>query len=260
MPELPDVEGFRRVLAEHTGEPIAGVAVLDAGVLRGVTARTLRDALRGHRFEEPRRHGKWLIAPAGGPVLLLHFGMTGSLTWHDAAEPRHRHDRVVWRLPGGELRYRDMRKLQGVHLDDAGEVLGDLGPDALEVSRRDLAGLLSHRRGRLKPTLTDQTVIAGLGNLLADEICWRARVNPLRTASDLDAAEVAALHRALRRVLRDSVEAERVPPRRTWLTGARDRPDPVCPRCGTPLCSRRVSGRRTVWCPACQPARGERGR
>ncbi|MFA1543140.1 Fpg/Nei family DNA glycosylase [Actinomadura monticuli] len=253
MPELPDVEGFRRVLSEHTGEPIVSVSVLDGGVLRGVTARRLSAALRGHRFEEPRRHGKWLLAPAGGPVLLLHFGMTGSLTWHGAAEPQHRHDRVVWRLPDGELRYRDMRKLQGVHLDDAESVLGDLGPDALDVSRRDLARLLSHRRGRLKPALTDQTVIAGLGNLLADEICWRARVNPLRAASDLDADELTALHRALRRVLRDSIRAERVPPRDTWLTGARDKPDAACPRCGAPLSSRRVSGRRTVWCPNCQP-------
>ncbi|MFA1550436.1 Fpg/Nei family DNA glycosylase [Actinomadura chokoriensis] len=256
MPELPDVEGFRRVLAEHTGEPIVSVSVLDAGVLRGVTARRLSAALRGRRFEEPRRHGKWLLAPAGGPVLLLHFGMTGSLSWHPADEPRHRHDRVVWGLRGGELRYRDMRKLQGVRLTDAeraADVLEGLGPDALRVSRGELAGLLSHRRGRLKPTLTDQSVIAGLGNLLADEICWRARISPLRTAGDLDASELAALHRAMRRVLRDSVEAERVPPRDTWLTGARDDPEGACPRCGTPLSARRLSGRTTVWCPTCQP-------
>jgi formamidopyrimidine-DNA glycosylase len=259
MPELPDVEGFRRVLAERTGEPITSVSVLDPGVLRGVTARRLGTALRGHRFEEPRRHGKWLLAPAGGPVLMLHFGMTGSLSWHRPDEPSHRHDRVIWRLGEGELRYRDMRKLQGVHLADSNEQaenrLEGLGPDALEVTAADLTDLLSHRRGRLKPALTDQSIIAGLGNLLADEICWRARINPLRTAGDLDAAEVTALHRAMRRVLRDSIKAERVPPRDTWLTGARDAPEGPCPRCGTPLSNRRVSGRRTVWCPHCQPKR-----
>ncbi|TYK43422.1 Fpg/Nei family DNA glycosylase [Actinomadura decatromicini] len=258
MPELPDVEGFRRVLDEHTGEPIESVSVYDAGVLRGVTPRRLRAALRGHRFEAARRRGKWLIAPAEGPVVLIHFGMTGSLSWHPADEPRDRFVRVVWRLRDGELRYGDMRKLKGIHLAadaaDAPRVLGDLGPDALDVSRDRLAGLLAGRRGRLKTTLTDQSVIAGLGNLLADEICWRARINPLRTAGDLDPPEQAALHRAMRRVLRASVEAERVPPRATWLTGARDDPDPVCPRCGTHLTSRRLSGRRTVWCPRCQPA------
>ncbi|WP_240809960.1 zinc finger domain-containing protein [Actinomadura sp. WMMA1423] len=151
-----------------------------------------------------------------------------------------------------------MRKLQGVHLatdlQEADETLEPLGPDALDLSRDDLATTLSHHRGRLKTTLTDQSVIAGLGNLLADEICWRARINPLRPARDLDAAEITGLHRATRRVLRDSVKAERVPPRKTWLTGARDTPGPTCPRCGTPLESRRLSGRRTVWCPTCQPA------
>jgi formamidopyrimidine-DNA glycosylase len=257
MPELPDVEGFRRVLAEHAGDRIRSVEVRDAGVLRGVSGRRLGDALRGHRFEEPRRRGKWLIAPAEGPVLILHFGMTGSLSWHPAGEPEHRHDRVVWRFDGGELRFRDMRKLQGVRLAgderDAERRLADLGPDALDLSRGDFAGLLAGRRGRLKSALTDQAVIAGLGNLLADEICWRARVNPLRQARDLDEDEVGTLHRAMRDVLRASIKAERVPPRRTWLTGARDDPGGTCPRCGTPLSRRRASGRMTVWCEHCQP-------
>ncbi|WP_216857915.1 Fpg/Nei family DNA glycosylase [Actinomadura verrucosospora] len=257
MPELPDVEGFRRVLAEHAGDRIRSVEVHDAGVLRGVSGQRLGRALRGHRFEEPRRWGKWLVAPAEGPVLIFHFGMTGSLSWHPAGEPEHRHDRVVWRLDGGELRFRDMRKLQGVRLArderDAERLLAGLGPDALEVSRDDLAGLLAERRGRLKTALTDQSVIAGLGNLLADEICWRARIAPLRPARDLGEGEVRALHRAMRDVLRSSVKAERVPPRRTWLTGARDVPEGACPRCGTPLSRRRSSGRTTVWCRTCQP-------
>ncbi|GAA2151365.1 Fpg/Nei family DNA glycosylase [Actinomadura napierensis] len=258
MPELPDVEGFRRVLAAHTGDRIRSVEVRDAGVLRGVSAGRLGRALRGHRFEEPRRRGKWLVAPVQGPVLMLHFGMTGSLSWHAGDEPVHPHDRVIWRFGDGELRYRDMRKLQGVRLaedgDEADRRLADLGPDALDLSRDGLADRLRDRRGRLKSALTDQSVIAGLGNLLADEICWRARINPLRRARDLDGDEVKALHRAMRDVLRRSVEAERVPPRRTWLTGARDDPEGACPRCGTRLSRRRVSGRMTVWCGHCQPA------
>lgn len=257
MPELPDVEGFRRVLAEHAGDRIRSVEVRDAGVLRGVSEGRLGRALRGHRFEEPYRRGKWLIAPAEGPVLILHFGMTGSLSWHPSGEAEHRHDRVVWRLDGGELRFRDMRKLQGVRLArderDAERLLAGLGPDALDLSRAGLAARLGGRRGRLKSALTDQSVIAGLGNLLADEICWRARIDPLRQARDLDEDETGALYRAMRRVLRESVGAERVPPRRTWLTGARDDPEGRCPRCGTPLSRRSVSGRTTVWCGHCQP-------
>ncbi|MGH3388580.1 MAG: Fpg/Nei family DNA glycosylase [Actinomadura sp.] len=257
MPELPDVEGFRRVLAEHTGAPIRAVRVYDPGVLRGVSARRLGDTLRGRRFEDPRRHGKWLIAPVGGPVLILHFGMTGSLSWHDPDRPRHRHDRVVWSLADGELRYRDMRKLQGVRLAGSGaqaaRMLDELGPDALEVSRERFGELLAGRRGRLKTALTDQTAIAGLGNLLADEICWRAHISPLRAAKDLDEADRRTLYQAMRRVLHASIKAERIPPRDSWLTGARDKPEGTCPHCGAVLSSRRVSGRRTVWCHHCQP-------
>jgi formamidopyrimidine-DNA glycosylase len=258
MPELPDVEGFRRVLAEHAGDRIRSVEVRDAGVLRGVGARRLERALRGHRFEEPRRQGKWLIAPAEGPVLILHFGMTGSLSWHPAGEPEHRHDRVVWRLDGGELRFRDMRKLQGVRLArderDAERLLAGLGPDALDLSRADLTGRLGGRRGRLKPALTDQSVIAGLGNLLADEICWRARIQPTRPVTDLAADDVKCLHTAMTGILRTAVRHGCVPGLPRWLTGVRDDPDPHCPRCGTALSHARINGRTSRWCPNCQPA------
>jgi formamidopyrimidine-DNA glycosylase len=258
MPELPDVEGFRRVLAENAkGRRVASVVVHDAGVLRGVTPRKLDGALRGRRMEEPDRHGKWLIAPAEGPVLLMHFGMTGSLSWHPPDAPHERFDRVDFRFPDGELRFGDMRKLQGVHLaadgDAVAAVLDDLGPDAMRVGRRELAELLARRRGRLKSVLTDQAAIAGLGNLLVDEITWQARVSPFRAAAGLSDAERGRLHRAMRRVLDDSVDAGRVPTGSGWLTGVRDEDGAPCPRCRTTLSRRRLSGRTTVWCTHCQP-------
>src|SRR5687767_13219702 len=109
MPELPDVEGFRVEFARHgTGRAVRGVDVVDPGVLHGVTGRRLRENLRGCRFEQPRRHGKWLIAPvADGPIVALHFGMTGALCWTGADAGRHDHDRVVLVFDDGELRYRD---------------------------------------------------------------------------------------------------------------------------------------------------------
>src|SRR6202034_4699645 len=88
MPELPDVEGFRGVLADHaTGQCVERVDAADAGVLRRVTARQLDDALRGRCFARPQRHGKWLIAPTDGPTVLFHFGMTGSLQWLERGRP-----------------------------------------------------------------------------------------------------------------------------------------------------------------------------
>ncbi|MFF4117144.1 Fpg/Nei family DNA glycosylase [Streptomyces sp. NPDC001714] len=259
MPELPDVEGFRQVLDScGRGRRVRRVDVRDAGVLRGVGARRLRREVEGRRLGRPHRHGKFLVAPVGdGPALVWHFGMTGKLIPASADEPLDRHDRVVLTLDGErQLRYRDQRKLQGVRLADGPEaverILAGLGPDALDLDREDFLALLAGRRGTVKGLLMDQSAVAGLGNLLCDEILWRARVAPTRPARDLDEAEARQVFTAMRRVLATSCRAARVPPRPGWLTGHRDDTEPACPRCGTPLRSRRVSGRRTVWCPACQ--------
>lgn len=257
MPELPDVEGFRAVIARHAvGRRVERVDVADAGVLRGVTAAQLGDALRGCRFTEPQRHGKWLIACTDGPALLMHFGMTGSLHWCHSGSPGLRYDRVVFRTEDGDLHYSDMRKLQGIRLAcDRGEVdrvLAGLGPDALGVRQHELDRLLSGRRGAIKATLIDQQVIAGLGNLLADEILWRACIYPRRAAGSLTPVERGRLDRAMRQVLRESTRAGQVPPKASWLTGARAKQDARCPRCGTQLWRAKVGGRTTVWCPDCQ--------
>jgi formamidopyrimidine-DNA glycosylase len=259
MPELPDVEGFRRVLAEHAvGRRIERVDVLDGQVLRGVAARRFAGQLRGRRFDEPSRHGKWLVIPVhAGPVLLAHFGMTGSLIWADDADERHRHDRVVFVLPDGELRYRDMRKLQGLRLardaDEVDRVLAELGPDALAVSRAQLGERLAGTgRRQVKAALVDQSVLAGLGNLLVDEILWRAGINPSHRCADLRDEDLARLHGRMRAVLRTSITDGRVPPRRNWLTGHRGDEPGACPRCGITLAHGRTGGRGTTWCPRCQ--------
>ncbi|MFD8543362.1 Fpg/Nei family DNA glycosylase [Streptomyces sp. NPDC059649] len=258
MPELPDVEGFRRTLVSCArGRVIRRIDVYDEGVLHGVSRQRLRSELEGRRFTEPERHGKWLLAHTGGPTLLLHFGMTGRLVCCSPDDPVHPHDRVVFTL-GRErqLRYRDQRKLQGLWLaDPAGteRILSRQGPDAGKVGRADLRAALAGRRGSLKAVLMDQSVLAGLGNLLVDEILWRSCLPPGRPAGDLSAADCDRLHTEMRRTLRAAVRAGCVPPRDSWLTGRRDDPAPTCPRCGSPLRRARIAGRGTVWCPRCQP-------
>jgi formamidopyrimidine-DNA glycosylase len=260
MPELPDVEGFRQVLESCAkGKVIRRVDVRDAGVLHGVSTRRLRDALEGRRFGTPERHGKWLLARTGpGPTLVLHFGMTGRLVCSHPDDAVEAHDRVLFTLSGNrQLRFRDQRKLQGLWLagddSDIDRLLERQGPDALAVERADFEAVLSSRRGHLKTALTDQSVLAGLGNLLADEILWRARLRPDRPARDLTQADRRRLYSQMRSTLRSSVTAGCVPPRDSWLTGHRDDPDPRCPRCGTGLRRSRMAGRGTVWCPHCQP-------
>ncbi|GGX00375.1 Fpg/Nei family DNA glycosylase [Streptomyces lomondensis] len=259
MPELPDVEGFRQVLESCAkGRVIRSVDVRDAGVLHGVDARRLRDALEGRRFGTPERHGKWLLARTGGPTLVLHFGMTGRLVCGRSEDAVEAHDRVLFTLGGGrQLRFRDQRKLQGLWLahdeSDIDRLLARQGPDAMAVDRAEFETALSARRGALKTALTDQSVLAGLGNLLADEILWRARLRPDRPARDLAQADRRRLYSEMRRTLRSSVSAGCVPPRDSWLTGHRDDREPRCPRCGTGLRRSRMAGRGTVWCPRCQP-------
>jgi formamidopyrimidine-DNA glycosylase len=257
VPELCDVEGFRRYLARFaTGRRIEWVLVADPPLVRNASPQALGRALAGQRFARPGRHGKWLIAPAGGPELLLHFGMTGRLIWSADERDRHRHDRVVFRLRGGELRYRNMRRFGGVWLARSAaerrELLAPLGPDAMTVDAGSLREILAGRRRGMKSALMDQELIAGLGNLLSDEILWRARIDPRRRADELTARRVARLHEAMVGVLRAGNRRGRVPPERGWLTGARDRRDARCPRCDTALRRATIAGRTTVWCPRCQ--------
>jgi formamidopyrimidine-DNA glycosylase len=256
MPELPDVEGFRRELADKLpGRQVRRVDVRDAGILRNATALGLSRNLVKHTFRDPRRHGKWLILPTDGPVLLVHSGMTGHPYFAAEGAAEKGYERLVIGLDRGELRYADLRKLRGVWLapdDDAtAEVMGKQGPDALDLDLRSFREALRGRRGALKPTLMDQSVIAGLGNLLVDEICWRAGVHPARPVSSVD-DEMRQLHAAMKRVLRTSVRHGRVPGLPRWLTRVRDDPDPSCPRCGTRLRRSRIGGRASVWCPNCQ--------
>jgi formamidopyrimidine-DNA glycosylase len=260
MPELPDVEGFRRLLASCAkGRVVRRVEVRDAGVLHGVSPRRLREALEGRRFTEPERHGKWLLAHTGGPTLVLHFGMTGGLLCAAPCDPPASHDRVLFTLARDrQLRYRDQRKLQGLWLaeedSEVARLLDRQGPDAWAVDREGFEAALSSHRGGLKATLTDQSVLAGLGNLLADEILWRAGLPPTRRVTDLTDIERHRLYATMHSTLRSAIPTGRVPPRPSWLTGHRDDPTPTCPRCHTLLRRTRVAGRGTVWCPRCQRA------
>jgi formamidopyrimidine-DNA glycosylase len=250
MPELPDVEGFRRVAERASGRRIERVDLLDRTLLRGGRA----SAVEGERLGRFERHGKWLMAPAGDAEVLMHFGMTGRLDWERRGTQRHVHDRIVFVCRGGELRYRDMRKFGGVWISRRGRerVTGPLGPDATEVGLEGFRELISGRRGSLKAALMDQRLIAGLGNLMVDEIAWRARVDPRTAVGRLSRRRVERLWRAMDEVVRESIPTGRVPSAEGWLTAVRDQRDAHCPRCGARLLRGTVAGRTTVWCARCQ--------
>jgi formamidopyrimidine-DNA glycosylase len=258
MPELPDVEGYRRTFLRHAaGRTVAGLHA-DPTILRGADERTLRRALVRRTFDEPTRHGKWLLCWTDGPVLLLHFGMTGFLVPSIEEPARHRWDRLVLLFTDGtELRYRNMRKLGGVwlahHADEAWTVMGQLGPDALAISRPEFLRRLERRRDGIKATLMDQSFVAGVGNLIADETLWQAGLHPRRRVETLGDEERRRLHSKMHAVLKEAVDRyDYIPRKRSWLSHVRGLPGAVCPRCGTPL-ERTVAAGRTTWfCPRCQ--------
>jgi formamidopyrimidine-DNA glycosylase len=257
MPELPDVEGFRRYLERHaSGSRIVRVDVPDTVLIRNRTPRQLGRTLEGQRFGTPRRHGKWLLVSVGDAELLMHFGMTGLLRWgHDKAD-RHPHDRLIFVCDDGELRYNNMRRFGGVWLADDEEerlkVTGSLGPDATYLKRERFERLLAGRRGSIKAALMDQRLLAGVGNLLADEILWRAGVRPATPIGKLSASRRRRLYDALHAAVSESIRYGRVPHGARWLTRVRDDRNARCPRCGTVLRRQTIAGRTACWCPRCQ--------
>jgi formamidopyrimidine-DNA glycosylase len=257
VPELPDVEAYRHFFLRHAAGRTVRSVTADPTVVRNTSPQALGRALRGRRFDQPDRLGKWLICWTDGPVLLLHFGMTGDLVWSGDEPARHRHDRLILVFDQGELRYRNMRKLGGIWLAhdraEVEQVLGPLGPDALALSRSAFLAVLSRRRGGIKAALMDQRFVAGVGNIIADETLWQARIHPRREIATLSDPERARLHRAMTEVIREAVEGyDHVPRRRSRLSARRGLPDARCPRCHTPLARGVVAGRTTYHCPVCQ--------
>ncbi len=261
MPELPEVERYRMLAERALHRPVIRVRAPDAWYLKeGLTPRALGAALRGRRFVRARRRGKLLLLDTdGGPVLGLRFGMTGRLLVDGAAGLDHleygsAREVTAWdRLTvafagGGDLRVRDPRRLGGVVLDPDES---RLGPDALDVRLAALRAALAGSAAPLKARLMDQRHLAGVGNLLADEILWRARLHPGRPAGGLDDRELRRLHRHLGPTVR--LLDERGGSHTGDLQPHRQ-PGGRCPRCGTPLRRARIGGRTTWWCPRHQPA------
>lgn len=257
MPELVDVEGFRRYFNRFArGKTVKRLLVQDGDVLRNASPSKLDRNVAGHRLGDAQRHGKWLIVPVGSGNLLFHFGMSGSLSYSHRPETREEHDRVVLALDEGELRYRTQRKLGGIWWVDSGSdpsgVTGDLGPDADRVSWDEFRERLAGRRGAVKSTLMNQEVLAGLGNELSDEILWHARIRPDTSVEALSAERLRRLYDETREVLNGAIPHGRIPETAGWLDAVRHDERAPCPRCGSVLRRDQIGGRTSVWCGRCQ--------
>jgi len=204
MPELPEVELYCRYFAQHALEQrIANVRVLDERMLGEVRKAVFVRALKGTAFTRVRRHGKHLFADAGRTWLHLHFGMTGDLEYYADTPPRFA--RVIFDFENGwHLAYEDMRLFGVVDLTPDPETYiaeHHLGPDPLALTLAGFRRLVAGRRGAAKSLLMSQDVLAGIGNLYADEVLYQTSIHPRRAADRLSDAEVKALYAAMRRIL-----------------------------------------------------------
>jgi formamidopyrimidine-DNA glycosylase len=253
VPEIVEVERARALIAERAlGRVVAAVDDTDDFVCRPHAAGEIDAALRGRTITAACRRGKhmWLETDAGtGPELGLHLGMSGRILIDPAAPPRHGRARIEF-ADGGALWLRDPRRLGRMVLDPDHS---RIGPDAAEVTREAFRRRVGQGTAPLKARLMDQAVIAGVGNLLADEVLWQAGQDPHRPAGALSVPELDALRRHLRAGIR---RATRLGGVHTGVVIPHRRPGGECPRCGAEMARGVVGGRTTWWCAAEQGAAG----
>lgn len=279
MPELPEIETIRKGLEETIlGRPILAVEVRDARLVRPGKAALVR-GLEGRKFTRVARRGKMLIFSLGQKkgecaksYLLARLGMTGRLVYAAAKSeqeaPPSKHCHVLIRFSQARLAYCDARRFGHLELaDEAGlaEKLARFGPEPLEKSFTlgVWRALLRGRRTAIKALLLDQARIAGIGNIYADEILFRAGVDPRRAAATLTDGETSKLYRAIRSILRQAIRA-----RGTTVSDYVDatgrsggfqnrlqvygREGERCPGCAGKVQRIQVAGRSTHFCPRCQ--------
>jgi formamidopyrimidine-DNA glycosylase len=254
MPELPEVEIYCRYLAEHAlQQKIERVRVLDPRILGDVRKAKFASALRGRAFRDVRRHGKHLFADAGGDWLHLHFGMSGDLAYYRDDDPRFA--RVIFDFDNGaHLAFEDMRLFGVADLTpdpDAFIAEHHLGPDPLDpkFTLRRFRELIARRRGASKSLLMSQEIIAGIGNLYADETLYQSSIHPRRPVDELSASEVKTVFTDMRRILREVIKRKSrhadYPAR--YLIPHREE-EARCPRCGGTIRRTVVFGRTTYYC------------
>jgi len=275
MPELPEVESVARTLRDGTpsliGARIRSVEAVWPGVLSQQSDSAGLARLEGCCFASIGRLGKYLIFELNCPgkqsiFLVVHLRMTGRLYLVPDCSAIERHTRLALILDQGlALRFDDPRKFGRVWLtDDPETVTGGMGPDALTITPDEFAVRLAGHRRQLKPLLLDQSFVAGIGNIYADESLHRAGIHPLTNSSDLQPDEMLRLHAAIGSVLDEAVAAgganiDGVFKAGSFIVQVYGREGAPCRTCGTPISKIRVGQRGTHFCGQCQSFRGSAG-
>jgi formamidopyrimidine-DNA glycosylase len=272
MPELPEVETVRKAVARLiSGKSISQVRVLGKRVVKGASQGQMREKLLGKRIEGCLRRGKYLILRGADFLLLVHFGMSGSLIFFPRGRPPQKHTHLVIGFDDrSELHYHDPRTFGRIRLYPPRSFaqipsLAELGPEPLNenLSWRTLGDAFCRRKAPIKQVIMDQRVIAGIGNIYASEILFHSSIHPQKAARDLTTPELKRLHKAIRKILRGAIEeggtsiisfrdAEGKKGSYQELLQVYGHLKEECPRCHTLIRMQVMGGRSTFYCPKCQ--------
>lgn len=264
MPELAEVAYFAKQWAAARGKPLLRIDLHDkTRVFRGCPVRSLEDHLIGTKLRRSHTHGKQMLFEfTGGGWLGVHLGMTGELTVKPQPFEPGRHDHLVLHLRDRALVFNDPRqfgRIQFHHGKAPPAAWSALPPQPMDAGftvRRLQSIVGRHARQPLKALLLDQRHFPGIGNWMADEVLWQARLHPQTPAGSLSPKRATALHRTLRKVCAVALKTigeDWADPPRSWLFRHRWSKGHTCPRCGASLLRQDLRGRTACWCPDCQP-------
>lgn len=235
---------------------VVQVEVLDPRMLQEIAPEILESKLQYKEVLGTGRHGKNLLLCFEDGALHIHLGMSGNISFSDDVDLHSAHERLRLSMDHGVVILDDPRRFGRFGwVRDMEQLISKkrLGPDALSVSEEEFVRKLEGRKGALKPTLLDQSVIAGLGNLYVDEVLFQELLHPATNTNKLCRNDMADLGKRIRKVLEASISV------RTDFADLpcgyllRDRREGApCPRCGKGLESMRIGGRTTIVCPSCQ--------
>lgn len=276
MPELPEVETVRNELLPHvTGRRITGVTLVWEGIVKDPTVEEFLSGVIGQKIENITRRGKYLMVHlSSSDFLIIHLRMTGSLIISPDSPESPRFCRAIIHLDNEtSIFFRDPRKFGVMRLaNDTGDIETKLGPEPLEegFTAEVLAGLLAGRKAPIKALLLNQKLIAGIGNMYADEALFAARLNPWQPGGSLSPKEIARLHNEIRRILWAAIENKGA------SVDTYFRPDgsegsahyefkvahglggKTCSVCGGLIERGLVGNRGTYYCPRCQTRKRRR--
>ena len=269
MPELPEVETTKNELIPHVvGRKISDVTLFWEGIVHHPSAEEFRSRLIGQEIKGLARRGKYLLFNlTSGEVLIIHLKMSGSLLLNPTSAELDRFIRAIFHLEKKGLYFRDPRKFGVMWLaKDADSVVGKLGPEPLEAdfTPQILAQLLANRTAPVKALLCDQTFIAGIGNMYADEALFAAGIHPLRPGGGLSQNEIERLHHAIQQVLLSGIGNKGASVVNYYRPSGElgtahfefkvaHRRGETCPVCSTPIQRLPIRNRGSYFCPRCQP-------